>query len=85
MGCQTEIAQKILNGKGDYVLHVKLNQPTLHQGIMDYFDDQLEDDFARVKVRRYQTAGKGHGREEVRSTSCVLCRTICPMAHAGRA
>ena len=27
MGCQTEIAQKILDGKGDYVLHVKLNQP----------------------------------------------------------
>ena len=33
MGCQTEIAQKILDGKGDYVLHVKLNQPTLYQGI----------------------------------------------------
>ena len=66
MGCQTEIAQKILNGKGDYVLHVKLNQPTLHQGMMDYFDDQLEDDFARVKVRRYQTQDQSHGREETR-------------------
>ena len=67
MGCQTEIAQKILDGGGDYILHVKLNQPTLYQGIMDYFDDQLEDDFARVKVRRYETEGKGHGREETRS------------------
>lgn len=66
MGCQTEIAQKILDGKGDYVLHVKLNQPTLYQGTMDYFDDQLEDDFARAKVRRYQTKEKGHGREETR-------------------
>ena len=48
------------------MLHVKLNQPTLYQGIMDYFDDQLEDDFARVNVRRYETQEKGHGREETR-------------------
>ena len=73
MGCQTEIAQKILDGQGDYVLHVKLNQPTLYQGIMDYFDQQLEDDFAEVKVRRHQTAEKGHGREETR----YYC--VCPV------
>src|SRR3984957_9511210 len=66
MGCQTEIAQKILDGNGDYVLHVKLNQPTLHQGIANYFNDHLEDDFARVKVRRHETQDKGHGREETR-------------------
>jgi predicted transposase YbfD/YdcC len=66
MGCQTEIAQTILDGKGDYVLHVKLNQPTLYQGIMAHFDDHLEDDFARVSVRRYETQEKGHGREETR-------------------
>ena len=33
MGCQTKIAQKILDGKGNYVLHVKENQPTLYQAI----------------------------------------------------
>ena len=32
----------------------------------DFFDDHLEDDFARTKVRRYQTHEKGHGREETR-------------------
>ncbi len=32
MGCQTEIARKILDGGGDYVLAVKGNQPTLHRG-----------------------------------------------------
>ena len=73
MGCQTEIAQKILDGQGDYVLHVKLNQPTLYQGIADYFDQQLEDDFAEVKVRRHQTTEKGHGREETR----YYC--VCPV------
>ena len=32
----------------------------------NFFDDHLEDDFARTKVRRYQTEEKGHGREETR-------------------
>jgi predicted transposase YbfD/YdcC len=73
MGCQTQIAQKILDGKGDYVLHVKLNQPTLHEAIRAYFNNHLEDDFARVDVRQYQTEGKGHGREERRA----YC--ICPV------
>jgi predicted transposase YbfD/YdcC len=66
MGCQTEIAEKIVAGGADYVLAVKGNQPTLHQGIMDFFEDHLEDDFARVKVRRHQTQDKGHGRVEDR-------------------
>jgi predicted transposase YbfD/YdcC len=66
MGCQVEIAQKIVRAKADYVLAVKGNQPTLHQGIADFFSDHLEDDFARRKVRRYETKEKGHGRKEIR-------------------
>lgn len=73
MGCQTEIAQKVLEGGGDYVLNVKSNQPTLYQGIVDYFDEHLQDDFAGMKVRRYHTEEKGHGREESR----YYC--ICPV------
>jgi len=66
MGCQTEIAQQIVNAHADYCLAVKGNQPTLHQGIIDFFGDHLEDDFARTKVRRFETTEKGHGREEIR-------------------
>jgi predicted transposase YbfD/YdcC len=66
MGCQTEIARKIVNAGADYCLAVKGNQPTLHQGIADFFVNHLEDDFARTKVRRYETHEKGHGREETR-------------------
>jgi predicted transposase YbfD/YdcC len=66
MGCQTEIAGKIVDGGADYVLHVKGNQPTLHQGMGQFFDDHLEDDFARTKVRRYETEEEGHGRKEMR-------------------
>ena len=66
MGCQTEIAQDIVDADADYCLAVKGNQPTLHQGIVDFFNDHMEDDFARTRVRRYQTEEKGHGRQESR-------------------
>jgi len=66
MGCQTEIAEKILAAGADYCLAVKGNQPTLHQGIVKFFDEHLEDDFAQVSVRRHETKEKGHGREETR-------------------
>jgi predicted transposase YbfD/YdcC len=67
MGCQTEIASTIVAGGADYLLAAKDNQPTLSGGIHDFFDDHMEDDFARTKVSRHQTNEKGHGREELRS------------------
>ena len=73
MGCQTEIAEKIVAAKADYCLAVKGNQPTLHAGIVKFFDDHLEDDFARVSARRHETREKGHGREETRHYF------ICPL------
>lgn len=66
MGCQTEIAAKIIEQKADYVLAVKGNQPTLLGGIEEFFLKHLENDFADVKVSRYETFEKGHGREERR-------------------
>jgi predicted transposase YbfD/YdcC len=67
MGCQAEIAEKIVEKKADYVLAVKANQPTLHAGIIEFFLDQMEDDFARVKVSRHETREEGHGRIEHRT------------------
>ena len=66
MGCQTQIAAAIVEQKADYVLAVKANQPTLHAGIMDYFGEHLEDDFARAEVSLHRTKESGHGRKEVR-------------------
>jgi predicted transposase YbfD/YdcC len=67
MGCQTEIAGKIIECEADYVLAVKANQPTLHEGIVGFFLDHMEDDFARVKVSRHETKERGHGRDEHRT------------------
>jgi predicted transposase YbfD/YdcC len=39
MGCQKDIAQKILDKKANYLLSVKDNQAKLHQEIKNVFDD----------------------------------------------
>src|SRR3954471_11823568 len=67
MGCQAEIAGKIIEGEADYVLAVKGNQPTLHAGIVEFFLGHMGDDFARVKVSRHETREHGHGRVEHRT------------------
>ena len=66
MGCQTEIANCILKANANYCLAAKGNQPTLYNGLIAFFTDHLEDDFARVKSRRFETEERGHGREETR-------------------
>lgn len=67
MGTQTEIAKEIVDGGGDFLLALKGNQGTLHQGVIDYVDEQIENDFANVTVRRHTTEEKGHGRQETRT------------------
>jgi len=66
MGCQKEIAAKIVDGGGDYVLTVKDNQPTLATEIRECFDQALACDFVGVQHDSYQTHERGHGREETR-------------------
>lgn len=66
MGCQKNIAEKIIKGGGDYVLALKGNQGTLHEAVEEFFSQHLEDDFARVSVSRLQTEDKKHGRTEQR-------------------
>src|SRR5947199_4106298 len=54
LGTQKAIAKQVIDGEGDYVLALKGNQETLHQGVVAYLTEQLDNDFAGVKVRRYQ-------------------------------
>ena len=50
MGTQKAIAEEIIDGEADYVLALKGNQETLHQAVIDYIDEQLENDFATVTL-----------------------------------
>jgi predicted transposase YbfD/YdcC len=66
MGCQTEIAQQIIAGQGDYVLAVKDNQPTLAAAIEAAFLNMHETDFQDAGCRQHTTQEKSRGRHETR-------------------
>ena len=66
MGCQKEIAKKIVDAKGDYVLAVKDNQPKLHEAIKDLFSDERQGELLKMPHRQHQMSEKGHGRSDER-------------------
>ena len=66
MGCQKEIARKIVAEKGDFVLAVKDNQPKLVRAIQEVFSGHLKDDLQHVPHRRHETRETGHGRTDER-------------------
>jgi predicted transposase YbfD/YdcC len=67
MGTQKAIAEQIIDGEADYLLALKGNQGTLHKAVIDYIDEQSENNFADVAARRHVTEETGHGRTETRS------------------
>jgi predicted transposase YbfD/YdcC len=71
MGCQKAIAQKIIDGGGNYVLTVKENQEHLLADIQQSFIDACEKDFVGMKYDTYQTHERGHGRDEYRCYSVL--------------
>jgi predicted transposase YbfD/YdcC len=66
MGCQKEIAAKIVAGDGNYVLALKDNHPTLHQAVSDEFTAALEADVPPAALRHHVTVETNHGRKERR-------------------
>jgi predicted transposase YbfD/YdcC len=67
LGTQKAIAEQIIDSGADYVLALKGNQETLHQAVLDYVNQHLDNEFADVAARRHQETDQGHGREECRS------------------
>ena len=66
MGCQKEIAKKIVDGGADYLLAVKENQPTLSADIVALFEEARKDPQMLASMDFHSTQEKGHGSKEVR-------------------
>ena len=71
MGCQREIAAKIIEGQADYVLALKGNQGTLRDDVEEFFTEQKANKYADCKPSRHQTVEKSHGRIETRTVTVV--------------
>lgn len=64
MGCQKEIAAKIIDKGGNYLLCAKGNQAGLHDALKEFFDDC--GDLASVDHSYFESVEKEHGRIEER-------------------
>jgi predicted transposase YbfD/YdcC len=70
IGTQKEIASRIVQGGGDYVLTVKDNQPRLREDIEACFTAAMDGDFEGVRHDEHESEEHGHGRHEKRH--CVV-------------
>jgi predicted transposase YbfD/YdcC len=68
MGCQVEIADRIVAHKADYVLTLKGNQPSLEAEVAAYFRTAPAEEIVTTT-----TVEKGHGRIEIRTYKASSC------------
>jgi predicted transposase YbfD/YdcC len=66
LGTQTEIAETIIAGGGDYLLAVKENQGHLFEDIQYLFAVDVAQGFESTQHSYAKTVNKGHGRMETR-------------------
>jgi predicted transposase YbfD/YdcC len=71
IGCQREIARKILEKKADYVLALKGNQGALRDDVEVFAAEQKAKGFKDTKVTRHETVDGDHGRIETRTYTAV--------------
>ena len=71
MGCQREIAAKIVERQADYVLALKGNQGTLRADVEEFFAEQKANEYADCTPSRHETLEKNHGRIETRTVTVV--------------
>ena len=66
MGCQKEIAEKIIDQNANYILALKGNQGNLHDEVKTFFTEEMKNNFKNVKCDYYKNCDKAHGRIEIR-------------------
>jgi predicted transposase YbfD/YdcC len=71
MGCQRDIARKIVDKKADYVLALKANQGALRADVELFANEQKSKDFNDARISRHTTVDGDHGRIETRTTTVI--------------
>lgn len=71
LGCQKEIARRIVTAGGDYLLTVKDNQEHLLEDIQRCFRDACARDLAGVEHDIFTRAKRAHGRHENRTYAII--------------
>ena len=71
MGCQREIAQKVVEKKADYVLALKGNQGSLREDVELFVAEQKAAGFKHTRISTDQTVDGDHCRIETRTTTVI--------------
>jgi predicted transposase YbfD/YdcC len=71
MGCQRDIAQKVIDKNADYVLALKGNQGSLKEDVELFVTEQKAKGFADTKISQDTTVDGDHGRIETRTTTVI--------------
>jgi len=74
MGCQKEIATLIIERKGEYILTLKDNQPTLADNIKAIFELGEKTQYKKMHHLQKIEKIKGHGRIEKRRYTLISCK-----------
>ncbi|MBF0171544.1 MAG: ISAs1 family transposase [Nitrospinae bacterium] len=71
MGCQRDIAAKIIDKKADYVLALKGNQGSLREDVEVFVAEQTANGFQNTTISQDETVDGDHGRIETRKTTVI--------------
>lgn len=71
MGCQRDIAQRVIDKKADYVLALKGNQGSLRDDAELFVTEQKASGFVDTEISRDTTVDGDHGRIETRTTTVI--------------
>lgn len=74
MGCQQEIAKKIVDKGADYVLALKENQPSLYHNVESIFALGEQTKYKNMIHKQQIEKTKGHGRIETRRYTLIVPR-----------
>ena len=81
MGCQTKIAQQVINQQGDYVLGLKGNQGHLYEETREFFETFEDNTWLDKHGSNHQTIDGDHGRVETRCYTAIASHYIESAAH----
>jgi len=71
MGCQRDIATKIIEKKADYILALKGNQGTLREDVEVFVDEQKALQYKDTTISTHKTVDADHGRIETRNYTVI--------------
>jgi predicted transposase YbfD/YdcC len=71
MGCQRDIAQKIIDKKADFVLALKGNQGSLREDVEIFVAEQEAVGFKDCEISQHRTIDADHDRIETRMTTVI--------------